>query len=594
MRFQSIRYNKIVFRIAVPAALALAAALSAQTAFYPLKDLKPGMHATGRTVFSGDRIEDFQVEILGVLENIGPKQSLILARLSGGPLEKTGVLQGMSGSPVYIDGKLVGAVAMAFPFSKEPIAGIRPIEDMVRVSGSGTAEPMRKARISLEQTDLTASLSKPDVALSGEMRMVDIATPIWFGGFTRNAIEHFAPQLRALGLEPRQGVASGGRVDPHMGDRSALQPGSMISVELITGDLSMGADGTVTYIDGEKLYAFGHRFLSVGPTELPFARSEVLTLLPNLASSFKISSPKEWMGSISQDRNTAIAGELGKRAHMVPVSISLARAGRKLDGYEMQMANDRFLAPFLMQVAVFSAIDSTERSIGAATYSVRGEIQFQGSAPPLKLNNMYSGDANTALQVSLSAAIPLAYVLQSGFSALEVKKVALEIDSFDEKKQLQIDQVTASPHEVRPGEKVQLTAVLVGENGTEITRRVDYEVPIGATAGPLFFTVSDGNVANLSEFRQILGSTPRSVEQLVASVNKLRANTKAYVRVWRQEPDFQLEGDEFPDPPPSLALILGTSTTAQQTRNSKVAELEITAGDAVISGAKTVQVEVKE
>ncbi|HKA01982.1 MAG TPA: hypothetical protein VKE70_35975 [Candidatus Solibacter sp.] len=207
---------------------------------------------------------------------------------------------------------------------------------------------------------------------------------------------------------------------------------------------------------------------------------------------------------------------------------------------------------------------------------------------------MYAGDANTAVQVSLSAAIPLAYVLQSEFSSLAVKTVALEIDSFDEKKQLQIDQVIASPHEVRAGEKVRLTAVLVGDNGAEVSRTVDYAVPIGAPAGPLYFTVSDGNLTNLSEFRQILGSNPRSAEQLVASVNKLRANTKAYVRVWRTEPNFQLDAEDFPDPPPSLALILGASQTVLQTRNSKVAELEITAGDTVISGTKTVQVEVKE
>jgi hypothetical protein len=572
----------------------MTAALSAQTVFFPLRDIKPGMHATGRTVFSGTRIEDFQVEILGVLENIGPKESLILARLSGGPLQQTGVLQGMSGSPVYIDGKLVGAVAMAFPFAKEPIAGIRPIEDMLRVSGAGS-EPIRHARISVENSDLTAVLPRPKEALAGEMRMVDIATPVWFGGFTRTAIDHFAPQLRALGLEPRQGVSAGGRVASRMGNASQLEPGGMISVQLMTGDMSIGADGTVTYIDNGKVYAFGHRFLSVGPTELPFARSEVLTLLPNLSSSFKISSPKEWMGTISQDRNTAIAGEIGRRARMAPISISLARGGNKIEGYEMQMVNDRFLAPFLMQVAVFSAIDSTERTLGAATYSVRGEIEFQGSAPPLKLNNMYAGDANTAVQVSLSAAIPLAYVLQSGFSSLEIKKVALQIESFDEKKQLQIDQVVASPHEVRPGEKVRLTTILVGDNGAEVTRTVDYQVPVGAPPGPLFFTVADGNAANLSEYRQIIGGTPRSAERLVSNVNKLRANTKAYVRVWRPEPNFQVEGDDFPDPPPSLALVLGASQTAAvQTRNSKVAELEISAGDAVIAGAKTVQVEIKE
>src|SRR6202051_1971459 len=158
--------------------------------FLALKDIKAGMHGVGKTVFSGDRIEEFKVEILGVLENIGPKESLILARLSGGPLDHTGVMQGMSGSPVYMDGKLVGAVAMAFPFAKEPIAGIRPIEDMLRVS-SANAEPVRQAKVSLEKGDLTAALSRPEEAMAGEMRMVDIATPVSFGGFTRAAIEHF-------------------------------------------------------------------------------------------------------------------------------------------------------------------------------------------------------------------------------------------------------------------------------------------------------------------------------------------------------------------------------------------------------------------
>jgi hypothetical protein len=368
----------------------------------------------------------------------------------------------------------------------------------------------------------------------------------------------------------------------------------MISVQLMTGDMSIGADGTVTAIEGDMVYAFGHRFLAIGPTGLPFARSEVMTLLPNLNSSFKISSPRELMGVIRQDRNTAIAGELGKRAELAPVNITVARAGQKVDGYQMEIVNDRYLTPFLMQMALYSAIDSTERTLGAASYTVRGQIEFQGAVAPLKLNNVFAGDANTALQVSLSAAIPLAYVLQSGFHALDVKRVELQIDSFDEKKLMQIDQVVVSPREVRPGGKVEVTAVLAGENGAELTRKVSYTVPVGAEAGPLYFTVADGMSTNVAEFRQIALGSPKSPEQLVSAVNKLRTNNKAYVRVWRAEPDFQMDADDLPDPPPSAALILATSPAALQTRNSKVTELEITAGDIVISGSKTVQVDVKE
>jgi hypothetical protein len=552
------------------------------------------MRGTGRTVFSGDKIDNFDVEILGILENIGPKQSLILGRLSGGPLEKTGVMQGMSGSPVYVDGKLVGAVAMAFPFSKEPIAGIRPIHEMLQVSRQPSPKPVR---VALTDTDLTKTLPRRGETIAGQMRLVDVATPVSFAGFTRAAIDRFAPQLRALGLEPQQGVAGGGRADLRLGDPRKLEPGSMISVQLMAGDLSIGADGTVTHIDGNNVYAFGHRFLSIGATSLPFARSEVITLLPVLSSSFKISAARELMGVINQDRNTAVVGHLGGTADMVPVSVAVSRGGQKLDSYNMRMVSDRFLSPLLVQMAVFSAIDATERSVGASSFRLDGTIEFQDEAP-IKLQNMFAGDAGSAAQVSLSAAVPLAYVLQGGFESLLVKKIELDIESFDEKKQLQIGEVVASRREVRPGEKLTLTALLQGENGVEVAKAIEYRVPESASPGPLYFTVADGATTNVAEFRQVIETTPRSPQQLIETVNRLKANTKAYVRVWRAEPAFQLDGEDLPDPPPSVALVLANSQAGRaglsQTRNSKLDELEISAGDMVISGSKTIQVEVKE
>jgi len=234
-----------VLRLVVPAVLALAAILPAQTALLPLKDVKPGMHGTGRTVFSGSKIEEFDVEILGVLDNIGPKESLILARLSGGPLEHTGVMQGMSGSPVYIDGKLVGAVAMAFPNAKDPIAGIRPIEAMLRTSTAPSAAPANTApatrALALNERDLTRRFTRPEAVMTGDARMTEIATPISFGGFSRATLDTFAPQLRAIGLEPRQGVSVGGKLPAAMGNPADLKPGAMISVQMMAGDLTVGA-----------------------------------------------------------------------------------------------------------------------------------------------------------------------------------------------------------------------------------------------------------------------------------------------------------------------------------------------------------------
>ena len=593
-------------RLVVPAALALATVLSAQTALFPLKDLKPGMHGTGRTVFNGNKIEDFQVEILGVLDNIGPKESLILARLSGGPLEHTGVMQGMSGSPVYIDGKLVGAVAMAFPFAKDPIAGIRPIEAMLRTSSSATspspspppAATGQRAALALNEPDLTRRIPRPEPVLGGEARMIDIATPVSFGGFSRATLDAFAPQLRAVGLEPRQGVTSGARIEAAMGNPADLQPGAMISIQLMAGDLSVGADGTVTHIDGNRIYAFGHRFLDIGSTALPFARAEVLTLLANTNTSFKISTAKEWMGTIYQDRNTAVAGELGKRAAMVPVSVSLAREGKPVETYRMQMVNDSLLSPLLLQMAVFSAIDATERTVGAGSIRVTGQVEFQNGNAPLSINNIYAADNGSPMLASLSAAVPVAFVMQGGFDSLQLKNVSIHLEAFDQKKQLTIDGITTSRREVRAGEKVQLNVSLTGDNGAETVRRLEYQVPIGAEPGILYFTVADANTANIADFRQVLTATARTPGQLLATVNNLHPNTKAYVRVWRADPAFQLEGADLPDPPASVSLILAGSQSSSagitQTRNSKIADMEIDIGDMAVTGSKTVQVEVKE
>ena len=583
----------------VAAVFALAAVLPAQPNFFPLKDVKAGMRGVGKTVFNGNQIEDFQVEVLGVLDNVGPKQSLILARLSGGPLEHTGVMQGMSGSPVYIEGKLLGAVAMAFPYAKDPIAGIRPIEEMVKVETTPAATPasIQRASLALGESDLTRGFPKPQTASSGEARMVNIATPVSFGGFSRATLDAFAPQLRALGLEPRQGVSAGADLGPRMGNPADLKPGSMISVQLMAGDLSVGADGTVTYIDGKRVYAFGHRFLDVGSTALPFARSEVVTLLANVNTSFKLSTAKEWMGTIYQDRDTAVGGELGVRPALVPVSIGISRGGRKIETYRMQMIQDPLLSPLLLQMAVFSAIDATERTVGASSIRINGQAEFRDAAP-VRLDNLFASDNGSAQQGSVSTAIPVAFVMQGGFASLELKNVSLDIEAYDQKKQVAIDSVYTSRREVHPGEKLRLEVVLAGQNGGESRRSVEYEVPIGAPAGPLYFTVSDANTANIADFRQILSASPHTPGQLITIVNNLHPNNKAYVRVWRADPAFQLEGVDLPDPPASVALILTGSQTnmagVTQVRNSKIGEMEIDAGDMVVSGAKTIAVDVKE
>jgi len=586
-----------VKRFAIAAALLTVPLLTVATAqaalsIMPLKDVRAGMHGTGKTVFNGDKVDDFQVEILGVLENTGPKESLILGRLSGGPLEHTGVMQGMSGSPVYIEGKLIGAVAMAFPYAKDPIAGIRPIEEMLRVE----LTPQRAANVRglAKNADVASLFPAREGTGFGDTRMTEVSTPLSLSGFTSAAVEQFAPRMRQLGLEPRQGISTGGAPEDRMGDPSKLQPGSMISVELMTGDMSVGADGTITAIDGNKVYAFGHRFLAVGPADLPFTRSEVMALLANINTSFKISSGRELMGVISQDRNTAIEGSLGKRAALVPLDISVTQDTKHVENYHMKMVNDRYLSPFLLQMAVFSAIDATERASGVSSIAVHGSIEFENRKDPVVLQNIYAGDGGSAMQAATSTAVPLAYLMQTGFDQLKVKRVSLQLESFDVKKELNIGQVYLSRREVKAGDTIELMTQLDGENGVQVTRSLKYTIPLGTAPGTLFFTVADGTQTGLAELKQIIAETPQSAEQSISTVGLLRPSDKAYVRVWRAEPAYEVAGEELPDPPPSLALILGSTQSVSQNRNSKIAELVIDAGETMVTGSRTVQIEVKE
>ena len=557
-----------------------------QIAIFPLREVRAGQHAIGKTVFQGNKIEEFQVEILGILENVGPRQNVILARLSGGPLAETGVMQGMSGSPVYMDGRLMGAVALAFNFSKEPIAGIRPIEEMLAVGDSGQPPAAPKVASNKAASSADAFGSK----------LIDIATPVSFSGFTAGTLDQFAPQLKKLGLEPRQGVSSGGKLPPKLGTPASLRPGDMIAVELLSGDMSVGAEGTVTAVDGKRIYAFGHQFMSVGNTELPFARAEVITLLPNLNSSFKISSPLEWMGAITEDRSTSIYGEVGRKAETIPVSLTVKDGRRAPLVYHMQMIQDRVLSPYLVQTAVYSAMDATERTLGLASYSLRGGVEFVDGAPPLKLDNTYAGDYNVPLQASSGVSAPLASILGAGFDALKIKSINLEIEASERKRFLQVDQITASPKQVHPGGTVELAVTLTGENGLEEQKSVRYRVPVGAPAGALNFTVSDGSLSNALDYQQ-LTEPPKSPTQLVSFLNGLRPNTNAYVRVWRNDPAFQVQGQDLPNPPPSVGLILARAQATQGVwvpRGSKIDELQIATGDVVVSGSKTAQVEVTE
>jgi hypothetical protein len=309
------------------------------------------------------------------------------------------------------------------------------------------------------------------------------------------------------------------------------------------------------------------------------------------------------MGIITADYSTAVSGRLGQRAELVPVSITVGGPGGKPAGagrpsYEMKVVRDRFLTPVLLQMALFSSIDATERTVGAASVTVSGRAVFENGLPPVQLDDIYAGEGNVAMQAALGTAIPLAYLLQSGFEMLKLQEISLDVEVYNERRQWQIDRVWPTRRQVKPGETAQINVVLLGENGQTRQHQFEYAVPVGAPAGALHVTVGDALTTNLMEYQHRIGTRPRSPAQVVSLLNELRDSSGIYARFWRSRRGYEVGGETLPAPPASVALVLGQGTGgsggARVSFTSKVTELSLDIPGAVVSGSQTVQVEVKE
>jgi hypothetical protein len=260
----------------------------------------------------------------------------------------------------------------------------------------------------------------------------------------------------------------------------------------------------------------------------------------------------------------------------------------------MEIVNDRLLTPYLLQMAVFSALDSTERSTGVLSVAMDGTVEFENRSDSVKIHNIYATDGGAAASTALNAAMTVSYVMQGGFDNLKVKHLSINLEASTRKRALNIGQVYVSKREAKPGDTVDVTAVLDGEDGISVSRTASYTIPPGAAPGTLYFTVCDGGQASLADMRQTLTDSPVSADQLVSTLNRIRPDDKAYVRVWRAEPSYGVEGEQMDSPPPSLALVIGLTSSMAQSRNAKVTELVMDGSGNQVSGSKTVQVEVKE
>ena len=576
----------------------------------------------GRTVFDGTRVEEFRrSRILGVHRERHRRthRNLILARLEGGPLANTGVIAGMSGSPVYIDGRLIGAVSYALgSFSKEPIAGITPIAEMTDATSVTNSRP-RAARVQLDfpltDENLVAAFrralnwNRPFAERPGDARFVGISAPGLASDGSRNpSCARSRPHLSSLDSSPtsrdflaqhsaikassRLAEAPAGRRAGEMPYEGPLKPGDAVGVGFLNGDLELGATGTVTHIDGDRVYAFGHPMYNLGPTEFPMTRAYVYTVLPSLAASLKLSTTGEVIGTFLQDRATAIAGRLGSGPRMIPITLTLESDRSPKRTFHFGVVNDQLFTPLMTYAAILDTLGSYERQNGVATYSVRGKAAVK-KYDDIAFSNLFTGNTASAGAASYMVT-PITYLMANDYEKVELESLEFTVSSSEEPKTATLQRVWLDESRPRAGRTVPLKVSFRTFRGEEVVRTLPVSIPANAR-GSLSILVTDGSRLEQAEQREArLPQQLRSVSQLIRTLNKARRNNTLYVKLLGQDAGAVVNGEALSSLPPSVLSILeadrsGGSFNALQT--ATLGEWELPTEHAV-SGSRTLTVAI--
>lgn len=543
----------------------------------PLSQVEKGMKGYGLTVFEGTTVEKFDVEILGLLHNIGPGQNLILARVDSPVIRRAGVIAGMSGSPIFIDGKVIGALAFAWQFAKEPVAGITPIEEMLKLSqvvrpaGASpagatprlTGMELLKALSSDKPQDSLDAFVKTMAALpvstpgNGTMR---IALPMSVGSFAPETIQRFSPYFEQLGFVTVPSGASSASAAPAAHAKTSFDPGDPVGAVLLTGDFNVAATGTVTYVDGERIYAFGHPFLDMGEINFPMATSEVVTVLPSLSSSFKFSNTGPIVGVLRQDRAAGIMGILGAKADMIPVSVTLDGSG-PAQKYNVNVVRHSYLSPLLLAMVTDSIVSNAQRAAGERTVLMESEIKVKGF-DSIRLREGFAGQqARQAIPQYL--ALVSGYVMSNEFRNAEIESVTIRLRHDDDlriAKLMEASLVQPDKGHVSAGDTVQVRTVLKPFRGEAFVETFDVRIPDDQPAGAAYLLVGSGSVMNAIDFT-LVPPDPRTLEQVLGVVQRLRPATDLTVGLYSTGEGAVTSGVYLPNLPPSMRAVVSGDTS---------------------------------
>jgi hypothetical protein len=567
------------------------------TQIMKVDDVRPGMKGVGYTVFQGTKPETMGVEVLGVLRNMnGPKSDVVLVRLQGEKAEFTGVVAGMSGSPVYIDGKLLGAIAYRIgQFSKEPIAGVTPIEQMLEINEfdrsvpeSGATSAARATGASRTSTPGTED-SNPIQSYAQYLQPID--APFVFNGFNEGAIKQFAPQLSAMGITPVMGVGSASKEK----QPEPLQPGSAVSAILVRGDMDVAATCTVTYMDKDHLLACGHPLMQYGMVDMPMTKANVVATLASPLNAFKIINTTEPVGAFVQDRHTGILGRFDREPKMIPVTLSIHGPSGPRE-YHYEVLNNAKLTPVMMMTTVYNALMGMNQYGEETTYRMNGRIHVNGFSD-VRLSNMFSPvDATpTAYAVATALGDHFGRIYDNPFEAPTVGGVTLEFDLEPERRSAVLESARTDVTEARPGDEITIEAVLRPYRGDRIVRRIPVRVPTSAPKGSLRILVSDAETLDRSRHSTPAMGRRMDLHSTIEVLNKEHLNDHLYVSLLEANPQATVEDKVMPAVPLSVMNVMEGMRATQEMvvfNESAVNEASTPVGY-VVSGSQIISVSIK-
>jgi SpoIVB peptidase S55 len=564
----------------------------------PVSEIHAGMHGVAYTVFQGTKPESMGVEVLGILKNAnGPKGDIILVRLSGEKAEYTGVVAGMSGSPVYLNGKLAGALAFRIgEFSKEPIAGVTPIAEMLEINAmdSSPGNNAGSAKASARTPTPTsgpgvASIPSPDYA----NYLKPIEAPLVFTGFSQDAMQRFAPQFAQAGIVPVMGVGSVSESK----QPEPLEPGSAISAILVRGDMDIAATCTVTYMDAQHLLACGHPLLQFGMVDLPMTKAEVLATLPSPLNAFKIVNATEAVGAFVQDRHTGIMGEFGKQPEMIPVTLNI-HGGATNKQFHYEVLNNANLSPLAMMATVFNALHGVNEYGEDTTYRMNGRISVSGY-PDVTVQNMFApsdGGQPAAVMAAMSLGERFSRIYDNPYTVPGVRGVQLDFDLVRERRWARLEGARTDLIEARPGDNITIETVLRPYRGDVILHQIPIHIPTSTSKGPLRILVSDGET--LDRVRRGGPQLGRKMDlaSTIALLNKQHVNNRVYVSLLEADPEAMVADKVMPTLPFSIMNVMDSMRGTQEMivqGESSVSEAATEPLDYVVAGAQVLTITIK-